>query len=55
MDVATVLPVQIFLWSNNPERGFTENTAGAIIVLLMFLFIMNIAAILLRNKMEQKK
>ena len=36
-DAATVLPVQIFLWADSPERGFVEKTAAAIIVLLVFL------------------
>ena len=40
-DAATVLPVQIFLWSDLPEVGFQAKTSAAIIVLLMFLLIMN--------------
>ena len=40
-DAATVLPVQIFLWSDLPEVGFQAKTSAAIIVLLLFLFIMN--------------
>ena len=44
-DAATVLPVQIFLWSDSPERAFVEQTAAAIIVLLAFLVVMNAAAI----------
>ncbi|MEK9765847.1 MAG: ABC transporter permease subunit, partial [Thalassolituus sp.] len=36
-DPSTVLPVQIFLWSDSPERAFTERTSGAIMVLLGFL------------------
>ena len=42
-DAATVLPVQIYLWSDLPEVGFQAKTAAAIIVLLVFLFVMNAA------------
>lgn len=52
LDTATALPVQIFLWADSPERAFLEKTSAAIIVLLIFLVIMNIAAILLRKKFE---
>jgi phosphate transport system permease protein len=54
MDPATALPVQVFLWSDLPERGFVERTSGAIIVLLMFLVVMNAAAVVLRNKFEKR-
>ena len=51
---ATVLPVQIFLWSDEIDRGFVERTSAAIIVLLLFLLAMNGLAIYLRNKFERK-
>jgi len=51
---ATVLPVQIFLWSDEIDRGFVERTSAAIIVLLLFLLLMNGVAIYLRNKFEKK-
>ncbi|MGB7374715.1 phosphate ABC transporter permease PstA [Pontixanthobacter sp.] len=51
---ATVLPVQIFLWSDEIDRGFVERTSAAIIVLLLFLLLMNGLAIYLRNKFEKK-
>ncbi len=50
---ATVLPVQIFLWSDEIDRGFVERTSAAIIVLLIFLLLMNGLAIYLRNKFEK--
>ena len=50
---ATVLPVQIFLWSDEINRGFVERTSAAIIVLLAFLLLMNGFAIYLRNKFEK--
>lgn len=53
-DNATVLPMQIFLWSDQIDRGFVERTSAAIIVLLIFLLLMNGIAIYLRNKFEKK-
>ena len=40
-DAATVLPVQIYLWADSPERAFVEKTSAAIMVLLAFLVVMN--------------
>jgi phosphate transport system permease protein len=53
-DPATVLPVQIFLWADSPERGFTEKTSAAIMVLMGFLIVMNALAIYLRRRFEVK-
>lgn len=53
-DAATTLPVQIFLWSDSPERAFMEKTSAAILVLLGFLFAMNAVAVYLRNKFETR-
>jgi len=53
-DPATVLPVQIFLWSDEVSRGFVEKTSAAILVLLVFLLAMNGIAIYLRNKFETR-
>ena len=53
-DPATVLPVQIFLWSDEVDRGFVERTSAAIIVLLVFLLVMNGIAIHLRNRFEKR-
>jgi phosphate transport system permease protein len=53
-DPSTVLPVQVFLWSDSPERAFVERTSGAIIVLLAFLVMMNLAAVILRNRFEKR-
>lgn len=53
-DPATVLPVQIFLWSDEVSRGFVEKTSAAILVLLAFLLAMNGLAIYLRNKFETR-
>ncbi len=51
---ATALPVQIFLWSDEIDRGFVERTSAAIIILLIFLLVMNGLAIYLRNRFEKK-
>lgn len=53
-DPSTVLPVQIFLWADSPERAFVEKTSGAIIILLAFLVAMNATAIALRAKFEKR-
>ena len=53
-DPATVLPVQIFLWSDEVDRSFVEKTSAAIIVLLVFMLVMNGLAIYLRNRFERR-
>ncbi len=52
-DPATVLPVQVYLWSDSPERAFTERTSAAIVVLLVFLILMNAFAVYLRKRFER--
>jgi len=51
---ATVLPVQVFLWSDDVARGFVEKTSAAIIVLLVILIALNSVAIYLRNRFERR-
>ncbi|MFO1504772.1 MAG: phosphate ABC transporter permease PstA [Steroidobacteraceae bacterium] len=53
-DPATVLPVQIFLWADSPERAFIERTSAAILVLLAFLIVMNGVAVILRKRFERR-
>ena len=53
-DPATALPVQIYLWADSPERAFAERTSAAIIVLLGFLLLMNLAAVIMRKKVERQ-
>ena len=53
-DPATVLPVQIFLWIDSPERAFVEKTSAAIIILLSFLMVMNFVAVYLRKRLERR-
>jgi phosphate transport system permease protein len=50
----TALPIQIFVWTQDPDRSFVERAAGAIIVLMVILLLMNSVAIWLRNRYEQK-
>jgi len=54
LDPASVLPVQVFLWADAPERAFAERTSAAIIVLLVFLIFMNAVAVLLRRRFERR-
>jgi phosphate transport system permease protein len=53
-DPATVLPVQIYLWADSPERAFVERTSAATLALLIFLIVMNGLAIVLRKKFERR-
>ncbi|MBP6581681.1 MAG: phosphate ABC transporter permease PstA [Sphingomonadales bacterium] len=51
---SSVLPMQIFLWSDEVDQGFVQNTSAAIIVLLVVLLLMNGLAIYLRNRFETR-
>lgn len=53
-DPSTALPVQIYLWADSPERGFVEKTAAATMILVLFMLLINAAAIFLRKKFERK-
>lgn len=53
-DPATVLPVQIYLWADSPERAFVERTSAAILILLAFLIAMNGLAVYLRKRYERR-
>lgn len=53
-DPASVLPVQVYLWADSPERAFVERTSATIMVLLAFLICMNITAVWLRKKLERR-
>lgn len=54
LDPSTVLPVQIYLWADSPERAFVERTSAAIMVLLGFLIVMNLLAVVLRKRFERR-
>ena len=51
---SAALPVQIYLWVESAERGFQEKTAAAIMMILIFLFLMNAIAVFLRSRFERK-
>ncbi|ALG70281.1 phosphate ABC transporter permease [Azospirillum thiophilum] len=53
-DSATVLPVQIYMWADSPERAFTERTSAAILILLGVLILLNGAAVVLRKLFERR-
>jgi phosphate transport system permease protein len=50
----TALPIQIFAWTQDPDREFVELAAAAILVMMVVLLLMNSIAIFLRNRYEQK-
>ena len=54
MDPSSVLPVQVYLWADSPERAFVERTSAAIIVLLSFLIAMNTFAVIMRRRFERR-
>ena len=54
-DPATVLPVQIFLWSDQVDRGFVEKTSAAMVVLLVVLLAMNGVAATIRHRFEARR
>ena len=54
LEPATTLPTQIYSWADSPERGFVSRTSAAILVLLGVLVLMNMLAIVLRQKFERK-
>jgi phosphate transport system permease protein len=50
----TALPIQIFAWTQDPNREFVDLAAAAILVMMLVLLLMNSVAIFLRNRYEQK-
>ncbi|MGG7072629.1 phosphate ABC transporter permease PstA [Campylobacter sp. 9BO] len=50
----TVMPAQIYIWASSPEKAYIAKTAAAILVLLFVTFSLNLAAIILRNKINKK-
>jgi phosphate transport system permease protein len=50
----TALPIQIFAWTQDPNREFVDLAAAAIVVMMIVLLLMNSVAIFLRNRYEQK-
>ena len=54
VDPSASLPVQVYLWSEQAERGFVEKTSATIMMLLSFLIVMNFLAVYLRQKFEKR-
>jgi len=54
LDSATVLPVEIYMWSSRPERAWEPRTALAILALLAFMIVMNAIAVYLRRRFERR-
>lgn len=53
LDQFTVMPIQIFNWMSRPQLEFQQLAAGGIIVMMVFLVLMNISAIIIRNKYQK--
>src|ERR1700722_6334808 len=53
-DPFTALPIQIFNWVSRPEAAYQHVAAAAILVLLVLLQVFNIAASLVRARMQRK-
>ncbi|MBJ7360965.1 MAG: phosphate ABC transporter permease PstA [Chloroflexi bacterium] len=52
-DKYTVLPIQIFNWAGRPQAAFQEISAAAILVLLVLMFLLNLAAVILRARLSR--
>lgn len=53
-DPSTAMPVQIYFWADSAEPLYQAKTAAGILLLLLFLVIMNAAAIFLRKRFERR-
>ena len=53
-DPSASLPVQVYLWSEQAERGFVEKTSATNMKLLSILITLNFIAVYLRQKFERK-
>ncbi|MHA6481019.1 phosphate ABC transporter permease PstA [Paenibacillus sp. strain BS8-2] len=54
MDQFTVMPIQIYNWVSRPQVEFHELAAAGILVLMVLLVLMNLSAVLIRNKYQKK-
>lgn len=54
LDSFTVMPIQIYNWLSRPQVAFQELAASGIIVLLAVLILMNVSAVIIRNKYSKK-
>lgn len=51
---STVLPVLIYKWFSGAERAWEPMTSAVILILLVFLILMNLAAVLVRRRFERR-
>jgi phosphate transport system permease protein len=52
----TAMPIAITTWSKQPQEGFrVDDAAAGIVILVLFVLLLNSAAILLRNRFEKKR
>ncbi|MFK7827528.1 MAG: phosphate ABC transporter permease PstA [Oligoflexales bacterium] len=52
-DDFTALPLQIYDWASRPQSGFHEIAASGILVLLAILFMFNLTAVIIRQKLQR--
>lgn len=52
-DQFTVIPIQIYNWVSRPQTDFHGLAAAGILILLPLLILMNLSAILIRNKYQK--
>jgi phosphate transport system permease protein len=50
----TALPTLIFVYTKKPQPEFQDVAAAAILILMGTIFLVNLAAILLRNRYERE-
>ena len=51
-DFGTGIPVQIYLWINDPQNSFVEKSAGAILVLMLLIFLSGIVMGFVRSRIR---
>ncbi len=50
----TALPIQIYNWVSRPQEAFVTNAAAGIVVLLGTMLLLNLTAIILRNRTQKR-
>jgi phosphate transport system permease protein len=53
-DEFSALPLQIFNWTDQPQKGFHQVAAAGIVVLLAVLICMNAVAVVLRYRFSKR-
>jgi phosphate transport system permease protein len=52
-DAATTLPLQIFLWTGDPQEAFIEYASAGILVFILFLTCLSFIVHLIRNRLNR--